>query len=90
MKIIFNAPIKFMKDMMKMRFSLIGPLFLGVILISCGEMSERERAIQAIDLNVRVERFDRVFAQASPDDLDSIKRAYPLFFPTQYPDSVWI
>ena len=76
--------------MMKMRFSLIGPLFLGVILISCGEMSERERAIQAIDLNVRVERFDRVFAQASPDDLDSIKRAYPLFFPMQYPDSVWI
>jgi len=75
---------------MKIRFSLIGPLLLGLILISCGELSERERAIQAIDLDVSVERFDRVFAQASPEDFDSIKQAYPLFFPTQYPDSVWI
>ena len=75
---------------MKIRFSLIGPLLLGLILISCGELSERERAIQAIDRDVSIERFDRVFAQASPEDFDSIKQAYPLFFPTQYPDSVWI
>jgi len=90
MKIIFNARLKFITDIMKIRFSLIGPLLLGLILISCGELSERERAIQAIDLDVSVERFDRVFAQASPEDFDSIKQAYPLFFPTQYPDSVWI
>ena len=90
MKIIFNARLKFITDIMKIRFSLIGPLLLGLILISCGELSERERAIQAIDLDVSVERFDRVFAQATPEDFDSIKQAYPLFFPTQYPDSVWI
>ena len=90
MTITFNTQIKIRKCMMKLRFSLISPLVFAVVLTSCGELSERERAIQAIDLNVSVDRFDRVFAQSTPKNLDSIKREYPLFFPTQYPDSVWV
>lgn len=65
-------------------------LLLGLAIISCAELSERERAIQAIELKVPVDRFDRAFARVTPENLDSIKRVYPLFFPTQYPDSVWI
>ncbi len=68
----------------------INILALGALFVSCQEVSERERAIATIDLDVAVDRFDKAFAQATPEDLDSIKRVYPLFFPTQYPDSVWI
>ncbi len=63
---------------------------LGVLVISCREPSERERAIESMDVSIVVDRFDRAFAQARPDQLDSIKGIYPLFFPTQYPDSVWL
>ena len=37
-----------------------------------------------------LERFDLAFAEATPEDLDQLKRRYPLFFPTQYPDSIWV
>lgn len=70
--------------------TIIRGLFLGIILVSCGKLTERERALEAMNFDVKVDRFDRVFAQATPERLDSIKRVYPLFFPTQYHDSVWI
>ena len=69
-------------------FFIVG--LLGALVISCGELSEREQAVQAIELDITVDRFDRAFARVTPEGLDSIKRAYPLFFPTQEPDSIWI
>src|SRR5690606_33082999 len=35
-------------------------------------------------------RFDKDFADATPDDLPKLKKQYPLFFPTQYKDSICI
>ena len=70
--------------------SLVVYFVLGVLMISCREPSARERAIESMDLSVVVDRFDRAFAQAGPEQLDSIKGLYPLFFPTEYPDSVWV
>lgn len=90
MEILINTLAQRIANVFKGRQKIIAGLVLGAFVVSCTELSERERAIQAIDINVNVDRFDRAFAQAQPKDLDSIKRAYPLFFPTQYPDSVWI
>ena len=35
-------------------------------------------------------RFDRDFANASPEDLPKLKQRYPMLFPEQYPDSIWL
>jgi len=37
-----------------------------------------------------VERFDQVFFESKPADLQKIKKQYPFFFPAGVPDSVWV
>jgi len=43
-----------------------------------------------MDISVKIDRFDLAFSQATPENLQQLKGKYPLFFPSQYPDSVWI
>ena len=89
--IIFNKlHFKTLQHPYLMKFASFFLCFFGLLMISCEELSEREQAIQSIEINVDVDRFDLAFARAMPADLDEIKQQYPLFFPTQYPDSIWI
>jgi gliding motility-associated lipoprotein GldB len=62
-------------------------LFLG---FSCGTENETIKAIQAMDLNVEVDRFEQKFYAAKPNTLVNLKQAYPYLFPTQNHDSIWI
>lgn len=67
--------------------------FLIVILVlfqSCGNESKIENEIAQIEVNVQVERFDKLFAESSPNDLPKLKADYPFMFSKQYPDAVWI
>lgn len=69
--------------------------FFGVLLISglvfsCDDNDEVADAIEKIELDLKVERFDREFAEAEPLDIPILKKAYPYLFPAQYTDSVWI
>ena len=61
------------------------------LLFSCIN-SEKKIAdeITAIDIDLKVSRFDREFAKAKPLDFTALKRSYPYLFPAQYADSVWI
>lgn len=59
-------------------------------LVSCGKEDSKEQEIKAIPVQLEWNRFDRVFARATPDSLSGLKAAYPFFFPEQYPDSVWV
>jgi len=71
-------------------FMVVIASFVFGLTISCSSPSEREKAVDAMDLSLELERFDLAFAEAIPEDLDQLKRRYPLFFPTQYPDSIWV
>ncbi|WP_432222291.1 gliding motility lipoprotein GldB [Flavobacterium sp. TMP13] len=68
------------------RFALI----LFVILISCEKKSKTEKAIDDIPVAIKVERFDKAFFETKPEDLARLKREYPLFFPSNTEDAVWI
>lgn len=57
---------------------------------SCETDSKLETEIAKIDIDVKIERFDKLFAEASPNDLPKLKRAYPFMFSKQYADSIWI
>jgi len=66
-------------------------LFLGLaFFISCNQEDKVEEEISKIPVDIKIERFDKVFAEASPSDIPQLKKRYPLLFPEQYADSVWV
>lgn len=73
---------------MEKKLMLIGLLFL--VVLSCRKNSKIEGEIAEIPIQFNVERFDRLFAQAEPQDLPALKEKYPFLFPAQYSDEDWI
>tara|TARA_R110002012_G_scaffold321809_1_gene551548 strand:- start:50589 stop:51554 length:966 start_codon:yes stop_codon:yes gene_type:complete len=64
-------------------------LLLVFCLFSCEDQSQVENDIEKIDIDFVVERFDKAFGSATPEDLPKLKNAYPFMFPEQYPDEFW-
>jgi len=72
-------------------FKKISYLFFAMILlIACNKENEVEEKISKIPVDLKIDRFDQVFAEASPNDLPQLKKRFPLLFPKQFPDSVWV
>lgn len=65
-------------------------LLVLAALFSCESKSETEREIEKIPVKVNVIRFDRKFANATPENLPELKKDFPYLFPKQVPDSVWL
>ncbi|NDP25893.1 MAG: gliding motility lipoprotein GldB [Flavobacterium sp.] len=68
-------------------------LFIIVIIIafvSCDKKTKVEKAVEKIPLELKVERFDKLFFETSPKDLNQLKKQFPFFFPQGTPDSVWL
>lgn len=66
-------------------------LFLVLIsFFSCTSEKKVKDEVLAIDVKVKIDRFDEKFAKATPENLGKLKETYPYFFPEHYPDSIWI
>ncbi|WP_310991147.1 gliding motility lipoprotein GldB [Aequorivita marina] len=65
-------------------------LLLGILLVSCGNENKVEEEISKIPMDVKIVRFDKEFAAATPADLPQLKAEFPAFFPKQYHDSLWV
>jgi len=65
-------------------------LLLVILLIACSNEAKVEREVAKIDLNVKIDRFDKAFANASPLTLPDLKNKYPYLFPKSYNDSIWV
>ena len=63
---------------------------LTLALISCDNKSKVEKSVEAIPLKIKVERFDKLFFETPPQDLNKLKKEFPYFFPSGNDDSVWI
>lgn len=57
---------------------------------SCKKKDRTEEIISKIEVDLKIYRFDREFANAEPEDIPQLKRHYPYLFPEQFADSVWI
>ncbi|MGB5693048.1 MAG: gliding motility lipoprotein GldB [Flavobacteriaceae bacterium] len=71
----------------------ISRLFVLIAIISvfgCKQTDRIADEIAAIEIDLKISRFDREFAEAGPEDLPELKNKYPFLFPVQYPDSLWI
>lgn len=68
-------------------------LFLVVIflfVLSCDKKSKVENEVTAISLDLNVTRFDKIFFETQPEDLEKVKKEFPYFFPDGIEDSVWL
>lgn len=65
-------------------------LFIAILVISCSSESELEAEIAKVAVDVRIDRFDKKFANAEPNELPELKKQYPYLFPQQFSDSVWV
>lgn len=69
---------------------IIFPILFIAVFSSCQKEDKIEKEIAKIPISFQVERFDQKFAEASPQDLSTLKKNYPFLFPKQYGDSIWI
>jgi len=72
---------------MSMRIYIL--LILSLVLVSCDEDSKLENEITKVEVDFVVERFDKAFSEAQPEDLPKLKQAYPFLFSKRDHDSVW-
>ena len=73
--------------MTKKYFTIV---LLLVLMVSCDKKSKVEKAVEAIPVALKVDRFDQAFFEAKPNELANLKAEYPFFFPEGTPDAVWI
>jgi gliding motility-associated lipoprotein GldB len=59
-------------------------------LSGCSGEDKAAAEIEKIHVDLSVNRFDRDFANAGPEDLAALKKRFPYLFPAQYSDSVWV
>ena len=72
--------------MKKYLFLVVFSLFI----LSCDKKNKVETAVMAIPVEVKVERFDKIFFETQPKDLDKVKKDFPFFFPAGNDDSIWL
>ena len=72
---------------MKTIFSI---LTISILIFGCSDTDKVDAAIEKIEVDLEVARFDREFAEAEPLDIPILKKAYPYLFPARYTDSVWV
>ena len=73
--------------MQKAIFLVLIPI---IIFCSCNRNDKLADEVAKINVDVKVNRFDREFAEAKPADIPSLKEKYPYLFPANYPDSIWV
>lgn len=63
-------------------------LFLSV---ACKKENEVEKKVAEIPVGkIDIERFDKLFYESNPENLDKVKQQFPYFFPEGTEDAVWV
>ncbi|WP_299366444.1 gliding motility lipoprotein GldB [Winogradskyella sp.] len=65
-------------------------VIFGLFFVSCDNDSKLENEISNIEVDFMIERFDKVYMQAKPEDLPKLKQTYPFLFSRHIPDSIWV
>lgn len=68
--------------------SIIIVILSFISLVSC-KTDTKELVAVTENEPVAVQRFDRLFYQKSPEEIQELKKTFPYFFPAQVHDSVW-
>lgn len=63
---------------------------LSLFFLSCDQKNKVEKAVEEIPVDIKVERFDKVFFETKTEDLAKVKKQFPFFFPAGNDDAVWL
>ncbi|WP_268848900.1 gliding motility lipoprotein GldB [Flavobacterium aestivum] len=66
------------------------PVVFCLLFWSCDQKSKVEKAIEETPVEIKVERFDKIFFETPPKDLAKVKKQFPYFFSPQINDTVWL
>ena len=58
--------------------------------LSCEQDSKIEKEIAAIDVDIAIERFDKLYNETTESTFPKLKKTFPFIFPSEVSDSVWI
>lgn len=72
-----------------MKIDLLSLVFC-LFFLSCDKKSKVENTIAAIPVQVKLERFDKIFFETPQKDLEKIKKEFPFFFPPGNDNNVWL
>ena len=61
-----------------------------LFVVACSKKDKVESAVAEIPLDLKVERFDKIFFETRPEDLEKVKKEFPFFFPAGNDNSVWL
>lgn len=73
-----------------MKKKLFFSLSILVLLVACNKDSKIEKDIANVEIDIKVERFDQIFAASQLQDLPKLKSTFPFLFSKRISDSVWI
>ena len=59
-------------------------------LTACNNKTEVEKEVEKIPVDIKIERFDKLFFETNPKDLVKLKGVFPFFFPAGGDDSIWL
>lgn len=65
-------------------------ILIVLVVFSCNRDHQSEQEIDKIPMNVKIERFDKMFSNVNLDNLPKLKQEYPFMFSKKYTDSFWI
>ncbi|KAB1068481.1 gliding motility lipoprotein GldB [Tamlana haliotis] len=65
-------------------------LFVIAPVVSCKTEDRLADQIAKNNTDIKVERFDKLFAEVTPETLGGVKKNYPFMFSNQYPDDFWL
>ncbi|MEO9513348.1 MAG: gliding motility lipoprotein GldB [Flavobacteriaceae bacterium] len=65
-------------------------LLIALVSFGCKQTDQTAEQISKIPITLSVQRFDKEFATATPENMAGLRSKYPYLFPEQFADSVWI
>jgi len=65
------------------------PIVFCFLFWSCDQKTKLEKTIEETPVEIKVERFDKIFFETPAKDLAKVKKQFPYFFPQNVADSVW-
>ena len=61
-----------------------------LLIVCCDKKDKVEEAVAVIPVQLKVERFDKIFFETAAADLEKVKKEFPFFFPEGNDNAIWI
>ncbi len=69
---------------------ILGMMLILVAFVACKNDTQLNPDIAAMSVDIKIDRFDRLFANTTPAELPDLKSKYPYLFSKQYSDDFWV